>query len=60
MEEGELKVFTTSAGFNLVEVTDKKFIENEEGVKLAYISRNIVPSEETQNRLYERSPYFSF
>lgn len=55
MEEGELKVFTTSAGLHLVEVTDKKFIENEEGVKLAYISKNIVPSEETQNRLYEEA-----
>lgn len=55
MEEGELKVFPSNAGLHLVEVTDKKYIENQEGVKLAYITRNITPSEETQNRLYEEA-----
>lgn len=55
MEVGELKVIETNAGLHLVEVTDKKYIEDQEGVKLAYITRPIIPSEETQNRLYEEA-----
>ena len=55
MEVGELKVFASQAGLHLVEVLDKKYTSNEEGVKLAFISENIVPSESTQNRLYENA-----
>jgi len=55
MEVGELKVFASQAGLHLVEVLDKKYINNEEGYKLAFISENIVPSETTQNRLYENA-----
>jgi len=50
-----LKVFASQAGLHLVEVLDKKYINNEEGYKLAFISENIVPSETTQNRLYENA-----
>ena len=52
-EEGKLYTVITQFGVHLVEVTGKKFINNEEGVKVAYLSQVIVPSEETQNSIYE-------
>ena len=52
-EEGELYSVITQFGVHLVEVTGRKFINNEEGVKVAYISQSIVPSEETQSALYD-------
>lgn len=58
-EPGELKVVTTQFGVHLVEVTDRKFIENEQGVKLAYLVEPIVPSEETQNSIYDDALEFS-
>ncbi len=53
-EIGKLYTVETQFGIHLVEVTDKKFIDNEEGVQLAFLNQNIAPSEETQNQLYER------
>jgi peptidyl-prolyl cis-trans isomerase D len=38
-----------------VEVTDRKFINNEEGVQLATISKPIFPSEETRNAIYDEA-----
>jgi peptidyl-prolyl cis-trans isomerase D len=52
-EEGELNIVYTQFGIHLIEVLDKKYINNEEGVKLAFIEETIVPSEETQNRIYD-------
>ncbi|MCB0705459.1 MAG: peptidylprolyl isomerase [Saprospiraceae bacterium] len=46
-EPGELKTVVTQFGAHLVEVTDRKYIENKQGFKVAYIGRPIVPSEET-------------
>ncbi len=50
-EPGELMVVHTQLGVHLVEVTDRKFINNTEAVKLAYITNPIVPSEATQARV---------
>jgi peptidyl-prolyl cis-trans isomerase D len=52
-EEGKLYTVITQFGVHLVEVTGRKYINNEEGVKVAYLSQTIVPSEETQNSIYE-------
>jgi peptidyl-prolyl cis-trans isomerase D len=53
LEIGELSVFRSQAGLHLVEVTDKKYDSETPGVKLGYLEQPIIPSEETQNRLYE-------
>ena len=49
---GELNTVITQFGVHLVEVTDKKYINNEEGVKVAYLSRTIVPSQDTEQEVY--------
>ena len=53
-EIGELNIVATQFGLHLVEVTDKKFVNNEEGVRMAYISEPIIPSEETQKDAYAK------
>lgn len=51
------KVFT-QFGLHLVEVTGKKFINNESGVKLAILSIPIIPGDETVNIAYEKAMTF--
>lgn len=53
-EPGKLYTVVTQFGVHLVEVTDRKYINNNAGVKLAILSESIVPSEGTQNGVYER------
>src|SRR6056297_177769 len=55
LELGELGVFQSQAGLHLVEVTDKKYDNEKRGVKLGYLVSPIIPSEETQNALYEEA-----
>ncbi len=50
---GELYTIQTQFGVHLVEVMDKKYIENEEGIQLAFLEESIIPSEETQNDIYD-------
>lgn len=50
-KEGELNLVGTDFGFHLVEVTGKKFISKEEGVKIAYLNEAIVPSSRTQDEV---------
>lgn len=57
-EEGKLYTVITQFGVHLVEVTGKKFINNEEGVKLAYLLEAIEPSKETQDAAYEKASEF--
>ena len=57
-EVGETNIVATQFGVHLVEVQDRKFINNEEGVKIAVISENIVPSEETQDAVYNKTLEF--
>ena len=52
-EPGELNTVVTQFGVHLVEVLEYRFLDNEEGVRLAFLSRNIVPSEETQKASYD-------
>ncbi|NBB89445.1 MAG: hypothetical protein GVX96_06650 [Bacteroidetes bacterium] len=52
---GELAVFQTQAGLHLVEVTDKAYDSETRGVKIGYLVEPIIPSEETQNALYEQA-----
>ncbi len=58
-EPGKLYTVMTQFGVHLVEITDQKFIENETGIKLAYLVEPIVPSEETQTRIYDDALEFS-
>lgn len=57
-EQGELNTVVTQFGAHLVEVTGRKFIENESGVKVAYLIEPIVPSEETQDAVYDKALQF--
>lgn len=54
-EPGKLYTVVTQFGVHLVEVTDRKFINNYPGVKIALLRESIVPSEETQNAIYEQA-----
>jgi len=56
---GELNIITSQFGVHLVEVTGRKYINNDEGVKLAYLAEPIVPSEETQAAIYDDALEFS-
>ncbi len=51
-EVGELNTIATQFGVHLVEVLDKKYLTNEEGVQLATVSKRFVPSQRTQDSLY--------
>lgn len=57
-KEGELNIVATQFGLHLVEVTGKKFINNKEGVKVAYISEPIVPSSETETAEFDKASKF--
>ncbi len=52
-EPGELNIVVSQFGVHLVEVTDRKYISNEEGVRLAFLEAPIVPSEATQAEIYD-------
>ncbi|MFN7116840.1 MAG: peptidylprolyl isomerase [Saprospiraceae bacterium] len=54
-EPGKLYTVVTQFGVHLVEVTDRKFINNNPGIKLALLNEPIVPSEQTQNAVYEKA-----
>ncbi len=53
-EEGQLNTVITQFGVHLVEVTARKFIDNEEGARVAYIPQAIIPSEATQKDEYNK------
>lgn len=57
-EEGQLYTVVTQFGLHLVEVTGRKYINNNEGVQLAFITEDIVPSEDTRNEAYEKANAF--
>lgn len=54
-EPGKLYIVGTQFGIHLVEVTDRKFITNTEGVRLAIIQEKIQPSEKTRATIEERA-----
>jgi len=54
-EVGKLYVCETQFGVHLVEVTNKKFIKNEQGVQIAFLSEPIMPSPETQSAVRDKA-----
>jgi len=56
---GKVYKVVTQFGVHLVEVTDRKFLKNDQGVKLAFLMEPIVPSEETQAAIYDDALEFS-
>ncbi len=52
---GKLYTVTSQFGVHLVQVTDRKFIENKTGIRLAMLNEPIVPSEESLKREYQRA-----
>ena len=54
-EPDSLYILGTQFGVHLVEVTGKKFITNEEGVRLGYISQQIIPSEATERQIEQEA-----
>lgn len=52
---GKLYTVGTQFGVHLVEVTDRKYETNEEGVRLAIISEPILPSEETRQAIEDEA-----
>ncbi|MBK8702542.1 MAG: peptidylprolyl isomerase [Saprospiraceae bacterium] len=59
-EQGKLYTVETQFGIHLVEVTGKKFINNTEAVKVAYLQEQLVPSDDTQAAIYEKASGFAF
>lgn len=58
-EPGELNIVATQFGLHLVEVTDQKFLDEEESYRIAYLKEAIIPSEETQNVMYDQVLQFA-
>lgn len=54
-EQGKLYSVVTQFGVHLVEVTARKFINNQAGIKLAYLSERIMPSEATQGNVKDKA-----
>ena len=52
---GQIYVCETQFGVHLVEVTNKKFINNEQGVQVAFLSEPIIPSQETQSAIRDKA-----
>jgi len=53
-EPGQYYTVRTQFGVHLVEVTDRIYSSEEEGVRFAIIEEPIIPSEETQNAMYDQ------
>ena len=58
-EKGKAYRVVSQFGIHIVEVTDKKFDSGTMGVKLAYLSEPIVPSEATQDIMYDDALEFA-
>jgi len=57
-KKNELNIIATQFGLHLVEVTDYKYLTNEEGVKIAMLRQNIIPSEETISAINNKALEF--
>lgn len=58
-EPNELYTIATQFGVHLVEITGRKYESNEEGIQVGYIEEAIIPSEETQDKLYRDALKFA-
>ncbi len=54
-EVGKYYKVSTQFGWHLIEVTGKKFLTNEPGVRLAVLEQPIEPSRETQQRVKDKA-----
>lgn len=54
-EQGKYYKVATQFGWHLIEVTGKKFIKNETGVKAVYLTKRIEPSKTTQQAVKDRA-----
>jgi len=52
-KKGEYNVVESSFGFHIVEVTGQKFINRDEGARIAYLRQPIIPSAKTQKEMYK-------
>jgi len=57
-KKGEYNKVTTQFGIHLVEVTGQKFINRNRGAKIAYISEQIIPSDNTMTAEYKAALEF--
>ena len=55
MTGDEIKIVPSQFGVHIIQVTDRKFLENTESVKMAYVSQNIIPSSETEKAVEDRA-----
>lgn len=51
----EYQVVTSQFGVHLIEIQDRKFLDNNPKYKVAYISTAIVPSQETQDSIFDKA-----
>ena len=56
---GKLYQVNTQFGRHLVEVTGRRYIDNEPSVRVGIVSQSIVPSDETQNGIYDKAIAFA-
>ena len=54
-EGDEVMVVPSQFGVHVIQVTDRKFLDNEESVRLAEVSQNIVPSRDTEKAVESRA-----
>ncbi len=52
-KKGELYVVTTRYGVHLIKIEDQKFLTDEPKYRVAYININIIPSQDTQESVYD-------
>lgn len=53
--QGKFYKVSTQFGWHIIEITDKKFIKNESGVKAVYLSQRIQPGKATQQAFKEKA-----
>ncbi|MFK8054529.1 MAG: peptidylprolyl isomerase [Saprospiraceae bacterium] len=58
-DKGELKQVVTQFGLHVVEVTGQKYINNNQGTRIATITEAVEPSTDTQNERYEAASRFA-
>ncbi len=58
MNPGQTKTVITQFGVHILKLNKEKILNNEPSVKVAYISRSIIPSEDTQARIEEKAQNF--
>lgn len=54
-EQGKMYIVQTQFGWHMIEITGKKFIKNETGVRAAYLKQRVEPSKNTQLMVKEKA-----